>query len=81
MSEILSLKNSRFVDATKFKTLADKLAIKDIEARIYFFRELHGIVRKLPIKIFDDDQDRIRLMTAIQDALDQAIDEEEEELE
>lgn len=81
MKEVLPLKDQRFVDSSKFDAIANRLNINDIEAKIYFLRELHAIVRKLPLKIFDDEQNRFRMLTAIQDALDAAIDQEEEELE
>ena len=79
MREVLVLKDQRFVDGGKIRSLADQLQLQDIEQTIYFLRELHGIVRKLPLKIFQDDEDRLRLVAAIQDALDSAVDEEEEE--
>ena len=81
MKEVLPLKDQRFVDSSKISAIANKLNIRDDEAKIYFLRELHSIVRKLPLKIYSDDQSRQRLLTAIQDALDAAIDEEEEGLE
>ncbi len=78
MRDILKLKSTTFVDGTKITTLANQLGIRNLEARIYFLRELHGLVRKLPLKIYGDDKDRERLMSAVQDALDRAIDEEDE---
>ena len=79
MQRVLDLKDARFIDASKVESIAKSLGILDIEARIYFLRELHGIVRKLPLKIYNDDQDRLRFVTAIQEALDQAIDDEDED--
>lgn len=79
MQRMLDLKDARFVDGSKIESIAKSLGILDLEARIYFLRELHGIVRKLPLKIYTDDQDRQRFITAVQDALDRAIDEEDEE--
>ncbi len=79
MKEIIPLKDQRFVDGSKILTIVDRFGIQDLEAKIYFLRELHSIVRKLPLKIFSDDQSRFRLLAALQDALDTAIDEEEEE--
>lgn len=81
MKDILSLKDQRFIDSSKITSIVDRCKIKDLEARIYFLRELHSLVRKLPLKLFSDDQARLRLLTAIQEALDVAIDKEEEEFE
>lgn len=80
MKELLALKDQRFVDAAAVRRVADQFNLTDIEQTIYFLRELHGIVRRLPLKIFRDDEDRLRLVSAIQEALDVAVDEEEEEL-
>ena len=44
-------------------------------------RELHAVIRRLPLKIFHADDDRLRLIAGVQEALDAAIDEEEEEFE
>ena len=81
MKEILPLKEQRFVDGAKFHSIVEQMHIDDIEQKIYFLRELHSIVRKLPMKIFSDDESRLRLVAAIQEALDSAVDQEEEELE
>ncbi|MEW4561555.1 TyeA family type III secretion system gatekeeper subunit [Bremerella sp. JC770] len=79
--EVLPLRNKRRIDPRKFTDLVDRLGIDEIEAKIYFLRELAGIVRNLPVKIFDLAEDRLRLIEAIQDALDEAIDLEEETIE
>ena len=78
MKEVLPLKDQRWIDGSKIASVVDRLQIHDPEARIYFLRELHTIVRRLPLKIFSDDESRLRLTTAVQDALDTAVDEEEE---
>ena len=80
MKEVLPLKDQRFVDPAKIRRVADELFPKDIEQTIFFLRELQIIVRKLPLKIFKDEQDRLRLVQAIQQGLDAAIVKEEEEL-
>ena len=79
--EVLPLKDQRWIDPKKITGLADQLGYDDIEAKIYFLRELTSIFRRLPIKIYESDDDRLRLLEALQEALDAAIDEEEEMLE
>ena len=79
MNDLLPLKDAHFVDGSKIMAIVDRFRIQDDEAKIYFLRELHGIVRKLPMKIYGDEQNRLNLIAAVQDALDRAIDEEEEE--
>ena len=77
MAAVLEMKDARFVDGTKVMSVLKRCNVRGAEATIYFLRELHQIVRKLPLKIFNDEQDRLRLMDAVQDALDRAIDEED----
>ena len=78
MKEVMVLKDQRWVDGSKVMSIVDQLNIRGDEARIYFLRELLSIVRRLPLKIYSDDESRMRLITAVQEALDTAVDEEEE---
>ena len=76
---ILPLREKRWIDSSKILELADELRLDDdIEAKIYFLRELTAIVRRLPMKIYGDPEDRIRLLDALQQALDTEIETEEE---
>ena len=65
MLEILPLKDQKWVDHHRINKLADKLELDNIEAKIYFLRELSGIVRKLPLNIYQDPDDRLRLVEAV----------------
>ncbi len=76
--QLLPLREQRYIDPNKLLKLADRLKIRDVEAKIYFLRELLGIVRRLSLKIYGDPDDRLRLIDALQQALDLAIEEEEE---
>lgn len=60
--------------------LTSRLGISECEAKIYFLRELAAIMRQLPLKVFSSPDDRLRLVDGIQQALDEAVDEEEDEL-
>ena len=79
MRDLLPLKDQKWIDGTRISAITDRLQITDIEAKIYFLRELHGIARRLPLKVFEDNESRIRFVAAIQDALDIAVNEEDEE--
>jgi len=79
--ELTQLKDQRFVDGVRIRSLVDQLGLPEIEQKIYFLRELHAVIRRLPLKIFHADDDRLRLIAGVQEALDAAIDEEEEEFE
>ena len=79
--EVLPLREKRWIDSNKILSLADRLDLDDIEAKIYFLRELTAIVRRVSMKIYKDSEERIRLIEAVQEALDAAIEEEQELLE
>ncbi|MGU3841526.1 TyeA family type III secretion system gatekeeper subunit, partial [Vibrio diabolicus] len=50
-----------------------------VQQKIDFFREFHKLVRAIPIDVFADEEQRQNLIQAVQKALDEAIDIEEEE--
>jgi type III secretion system TyeA family effector delivery regulator len=76
MKEVLPLRRQKWINIDKVLGLADMIGVKTDEQRIYFLRELHTIVRQLPESLFETPEDRLRLTTAVQEALDQAINQE-----
>ena len=78
--KVLPLRNQRRIDPAAFLSLTDRLGITETEPKIYFLRELSAIIRTLPLKAFESPDDRLRLVEGVQQALDEAVDEEEEEL-
>ncbi|MCD0457868.1 TyeA family type III secretion system gatekeeper subunit [Roseiconus lacunae] len=76
---VLPLKSKRRIDPAAFVQLAEQLGINEPEQTIYFLREIVAIVRQLPVKAFDNTEERARLIEAIQDALDDAIEGESDE--
>lgn len=80
MSSLLEFKEQKsLLDTTVFR-FADTTISGDIEAKIYFLRELKDLAAKIPVKAFDNLEDREKLLTTIQSALDIAINKEEEML-
>ena len=61
--------------------LVSDTGIKDIQAQIYFLRELKTLVRNIPLKVYDSPETRENLINGVQEALDRTIDIEEEALE
>ena len=76
MKDVLAMKDQRFIDPEKVQTITDRLGAKDHEPRIYFQRELHTLVRRMPDKIFTNADERLKLADAVQAALDRSIQEE-----
>ena len=41
--ELTQLKDQRFVDGVRIRSLVDQLGLPEIEQKIYFLRELHAV--------------------------------------
>jgi type III secretion system TyeA family effector delivery regulator len=77
MRDVLPLKDQRWLDGSKVRTTVDKLGIAASDAKIYLLRELYVVFSKLPDKAYHDQESRLRVTGAVQEALDVAINEEE----
>ncbi|AIW14374.1 TyeA family type III secretion system gatekeeper subunit [Vibrio tubiashii] len=79
MADIIALVEQRWVGAEAVWKLAESMGLILVEQKIGFFRELHKLVRHIPVDVFADDEQRQNLIRAVQTALDEAVDKEEEE--
>lgn len=77
--ELVNLTAQRWIGAQTITGLADKFELRDVTLRIQFLTGVKTILRELPVKIFEDPDARQTLLNAAQEALDAAIDEEEED--
>ena len=85
MSQIMEIKGKPWQPSDQFLALAETMGIhgrteKEIEAQIYFLREIKEVVRQIPLKLFDTMEAREKMLSTMQEALDIAIDREEEML-
>ncbi|EPO5779399.1 TyeA family type III secretion system gatekeeper subunit [Vibrio harveyi] len=80
MSDVIALVEQRWVGSEEISNLANAMELESTERKISFFRELHKLVRHIPIDVFNDEEQRQNLIQAVQKALDEAIDLEEEEM-
>lgn len=78
MQELVAVSGEKWVSASRFTGLADKLGVSDTGARIGFQTAVKAMMRELPVKVFADADVRQTILNAVQEALDQAIDQEEE---
>ena len=76
--EVIRLTGERWVTASRFTALARDLKVTGTPAQIAFYTGLKVILRDLPPKVFADPEVRDTLIKAVQGALDEAIDLEEE---
>lgn len=80
MSDVIALVEQRWVGSTEIWNLVNAMELASTERKISFFRELHKLIRHIPIDVFNDEEQRQNLIVAVQKALDEAIDLEEEEM-
>jgi type III secretion protein W len=85
MSQLMEIKGKPWQPSDPFLALSETMGIhghteKEIEAQIYFLREIKEVVRQIPLKLFDTMEAREKMLSTMQEALDIAIDKEEEML-
>ncbi|WP_050920375.1 TyeA family type III secretion system gatekeeper subunit [Vibrio campbellii] len=80
MSDVIALVEQRWVGSAEIWNLVNAMELASTERKISFFRELHKLIRDIPIDVFNDEEQRQNLIQAVQKALDEAIDLEEEEM-
>ena len=78
LSELLSAQDKAWQGADAFMGLPGKMGLEGSDAEIYFLQGFKELVRFVPLKAFGDEANvRDRVMIAVQQALDVAIDNEE----
>ncbi len=80
MSDVIALVEQRWVGSAEIWNLVNAMELASTKRKISFFRELHKLIRHIPIDVFNDEEQRQNLIQAVQKALDEAIDLEEEEM-
>ncbi|EGQ8017893.1 TyeA family type III secretion system gatekeeper subunit [Vibrio alginolyticus] len=79
MADVIALVEQRWVSSDEIWKVVNAMELTAVEQKIDFFREFHKLVRAIPIDVFADEEQRQNLIQAVQKALDEAIDIEEEE--
>lgn len=78
MRELIALKNENFISPSSIDTIVDQADPQDIEREVLFLQEMLAAVRKFPIMVFDNVENRVKVMGAVQDAVDDAVRREDE---
>lgn len=79
MKELVEITGEKWVGASRFTALADRWELTDAQARITFLTGVRKLLRDMPVKVFQDTDLRDAILQAAQEALDSAIDVEEEQ--
>lgn len=76
--ELVAVTGEKWVGSARFVGMADRLNVHDIGARIAFQTGIKSLLREIPPKVFPDPDVRQSIIGAAQEALDLAIDQEEQ---
>lgn len=79
MKELVTITGEKWVGASRFAGIADRFGARDTQARILFLTGIKGLMRDMPVEVFQDPDARQSILNAAQEALDLAIEMEEEE--
>jgi type III secretion protein W len=77
MQELVAAAGERWVPASRFAAYADKLATGNVTIAVQLLTGWRGLVAAMPPKVFTDGDARLAVVTAIQDAMNNAIEREE----
>lgn len=79
MADIIALIEQHWVDSEAVCAIADSMDLAVSVLRIRFLHQLHNLIRQIPVDVFNDAEQRQNLLRAVQTALNDAIDQEEEQ--
>ncbi|MBK5941097.1 SepL/TyeA/HrpJ family type III secretion system gatekeeper [Halochromatium roseum] len=79
LGELLALQVQTWLRPESIMPLPGKLGLRELEREINFLREFKELARSIPLKAYADAEQRPRLLDVIQQALDSAIEREDEE--
>ena len=80
LGDMVNLRNENFLGAMHIDRIAVKAKAPDIERQVLFLQELLNMTRNLPVRLFDGEQGRMKVLDAVQEAVDNAIQREDEYL-
>jgi type III secretion protein W len=79
MKDLINITGEKWVSAARFSAMADRWELSEPQARITFLTGVKALLRDMPVKVFQDADQRQSIISAAQEALDSAIDLEEEQ--
>jgi len=78
MRDLVGISGEKWVAPTRFATLAQQHQVTSLAGRIAFLSGVKAMMRDLPVQVFPDADTRQSVLNAVQEALDVAIDEEDQ---
>ena len=80
LGSIVDLREKRFLGAGQIEDILARAKAPDIEREVLFLQELLKTTRDFPTALFDDEQGRMKVLDAVQEAVDRAVEREDEYL-
>lgn len=77
LGAVVALRGESFISPDRFARLAEKAGADNPERKVLFLQELLSAARSLPPVLFDGNEGRMRVIDAVQDAVDAAVDAED----
>ena len=77
LGRILDLRKEHFISPSRITRIADEARAPDIERKVLFLQELLNTARCLSPVLFDGAEGRMKVIDAVQGAVDAAIAEED----
>ena len=77
LGKILDLRKENFIGASRIARFADEARAPDIERKVLFLQELLNTARAFSPTLFDGTEGRMKVIDAVQSAVDAAIAEED----
>ncbi|MNE89718.1 TyeA [compost metagenome] len=78
MRGLVDVSAEKWVSAQRFTGLSESCGARAPEPQIHFLTTVKVLLREMPVQVFVDSEQRQVVFGAVQDALDAAIDREEE---
>lgn len=78
LGRIIALRKEKYISGIQMARLADEAGAPDIERKVLFLQELLNTVRSFTPALFDGTEGRMKVLNAVQDAVDAAVAEEDE---
>lgn len=80
LNSVIGLREVKYLGAMHIEDIARKAKAPDIEREVLFLQDFMGMMRSFPAKLFDDEQGFQKVLEVSQQALDKAIEREDEYL-
>ena len=77
LGKVVGLRREHFISGSQIARFADEAKAPDIERKVLFLQELLNTTRSFAPSLFDGNEGRMKVLDAVQDAVDAAIAEED----